>query len=103
MKIFEDNKCKKLLTEIHLGTVEALKEKEIVIYIQNDSSAILENLEFRFPKLPDSEKLEIINAPKTMQANAIESMKIKWKPSLNFKQALNVQLEIIGDEIYYAK
>jgi hypothetical protein len=103
MKLFEDNKCKKLLNEISFGTVEALKEKELVIYLQNDSSAVIENLEFRFPKLPDTEKLEIINAPKTMQPNSIESLKLRWKPSLNFKSALSVELSIIGDEIYYAK
>jgi hypothetical protein len=103
MKIFEDNKCKKLLESVHLGTVEALKEKELVVYVQNDSEAVLENIEFRFPKLAETEKLEIINAPKTMQPGTIESLKIKWKPSLNFKQALNVSLEIIGDEVYYAK
>lgn len=103
MRIFEDNKCKKLLESVHFGTVEASKEKELIVYIQNNSEAVLENIEFRFPKLAESEKLEIINAPKTMQPGTVESLKLKWKPSLNFKQALNLSLEIIGDEIYYAK
>lgn len=103
MKIYEDSKQKKLLTEIHFGTVEALKEKEIVLYVKNDSEAVLENIVFNFPKLADTEKLEIINAPKTMQPNSIEQLKIKWKPSLSFKSSLSVSLEIIGDEIYYAK
>jgi hypothetical protein len=102
MKLFEDSKCKKLLTEIHLGTVEATKEKEIVLYLQNDSEAVLENIEYRFPELPKSEVLEI-TAPKEMKPNSIESMKIRWKPSLNFRKALNVKLELVGDEIFYAK
>jgi len=102
MKIFADNKCKNLLTEIHLGTVEAPSEKEIVLYIRNDSEATLESLEFRFPKLPDSEKLEIINAPKTMQPNTVESIKIKWRPSLKFNKALDVPLEIVGSEVFYS-
>lgn len=102
MKIFEDNKCKKQLNVVHFGTVDAQSQKELVVYLQNNSGAVLENLTFSFPKLPDTEKLEIINAPKTMQPNAIESIKIRWKPSLNFKSALSVSLEIAGSEIFYA-
>jgi len=101
MKLYSDNKCKTLVESINFGTVEASNEKELVIYIKNDSESVLENLAYEFPSLPDTEKLEILNAPKTMQPGAIESMKIRWQPSLNFKKALNVSLEISGNEVYY--
>jgi hypothetical protein len=103
MKIYSDGKEGKVLTEINFGTVEALTEKEMTLWVKNDSGAVLENIEFRFAKLPSTETLEIMNAPTTMQPQAIVPMTIKWRPSLSFKQALKVALEVVGDSIYYAK
>jgi hypothetical protein len=102
MRIYEDKSLKKELKKIDFGIVEASNQKELTIFLKNDSEATLEELNFNFPKLPNTELLEIVNAPRNMQPNATDSLKIRWKPSLNFKQALSLELEITGNQVFYS-
>ncbi|RLJ09964.1 MAG: hypothetical protein DRP15_01720 [Candidatus Aenigmatarchaeota archaeon] len=101
MKIFADKELKEEIKTIHFGKVEAGKEKTITVWLYNDSKAILTNLKVKIiGKLPKTEKVEILDAPVTIQPGEASPLVLRWKPSLNFKQALEVTLKITGEEVY---
>ena len=102
MKIFKDPNLQEEITSIYFGKVEAGKSKRITVYLYNDSEAVLTNLTYEFPSLPGSEKLEI-NGPITIQPKSSQPLTIEWKPSVNFKKALELPLTIKGEEVYLAK
>lgn len=102
MKIWADADKKIPLQKIHFGKVEVGNEKVLTVYLENDSKAVLSNLEFVFPHLPPSEVLDV-QGPTTIQPGKIEPLVLKWKPSPKFKKALVVDLQIKGEEIYLAE
>jgi len=102
MKIWADAEKKIPLQKIHFGKVEVGNEKTLTVYLENDSKAVLSNLEFVFPHLPPTEILEV-HGPTTIQPGKMEPLVLKWKPSPKFKKALIVDLQIKGEEIYLAE
>lgn len=102
MRIFADPDLKYPIDEIHFGKVEIGQEKVIVVYLHNDSTAILSNLLYNFPTLPPSELLEV-HGPTTIQPGKTEPLTLKWRPSMKFKKALSLPIEITGEEIYLAE
>jgi len=103
MKLFESADLKKQLKNIYLGEVEAGQQKELKVYMLNDGESAFKELKYSFPKLPKTELLEIIDPPVFIDPHQAKALVIKWKPSLNFKKALELTLEITGKEIYVAK
>lgn len=102
IRIFEDKETLKEAKLIHFGTVKAGMIKVIVYYLKNDSETILTNLFYSFPNLPPSEVL-FVEGPTTIQPYGVEPLKLTWKPSPNFRQALSLDLEITGEEIFVAR
>lgn len=103
MKIYADKEKKQPLDFIHFGIVKAGDSKTITVYLYNDSKALLTNLQFQIRKnIPGAEQIEILDAPVTIQPKSLQPLKIKWSPSRTFKRALEVTLEIIGEEVYLA-
>jgi len=102
MKIFTDKDLKKEIKTINFGKVKVGEKKEITVWLYNDSKGILTNLVFEFfgPALPPSEKIEIIEAPITIQPGKAEPLTLRWKPSPQFKKALEVGLRVTGELIY---
>lgn len=102
MRIYEDPEAKNEIEFIHFGKVKAGETKEVTVYLKNDSKAVLTNLIYEFPTLPPTEVLKV-EGPITIQPEAIEALKVKWSPSMEFKQALTVSLKITGEEVYVAE
>lgn len=101
MKIWADREKKIPLSRIHFGKVEVGSEKTLTVYLENDTKAILSNLQYNFSSLPSTEVLEV-HGPSIIQSGTIEPLILKWKPSPSFKKALTVDLLIKGEEIYMA-
>ena len=102
MRLFEDPEMKKPLMKINFGIVEAGKSKTLIIYMLNNSKAVLSNLEYKFPALPASEVLHV-EGPITIQPGKDDKLTLTWKPSMVFKKALVIDLSIKGEEIYLAE
>jgi len=102
MKIYDDPELKKLIQTIHFGKVEAGSSKTITLYLLNDSKAVLTNLVYEFPSLPSSETLEV-HGPITIQSGKQGELILTWKPSVNFKRALVLDLLIRAEEVYLAE
>lgn len=103
MKLYADSNKKNELRMISFGKVKAGEQKEIDVWIWNDSKAMLTNIEYKFPNLPKSEVLEFIHKPPVnIQPDDIVIIALRWKPSLNFKQALDIEMEITAEEVYMA-
>lgn len=104
MKIFADKELKTEVVTIDFGIVEAGSSKEITLHLYNETKAVLSNLEFVFPPiLPEPGRLTLVKMPKTIQPGKSAELVLKWSPSMNFKQALEVPIVIKGDEIYLAE
>ena len=99
MKFFDDPELKKSIQSVNFGKVKVGTSEEKIIYILNDSDAILTNLVYEFPSLPATEVLKI-EGPVTIQPKKVGKLLLTWKPSANFKKALKVDIDITGDEIY---
>lgn len=104
MKIFDDKELTNEIEVLDFGIVEAGSSKIITLYLYNETKAVLSNIEFVFPpSLPEPERLTIEKISKTLQPGKSAEMILKWSPSMNFKQALEVPIIIKGDEIYLAE
>jgi len=103
MKLFESVDLKKQIKNIYLGQVEAGTTKELKVYLFNDTDALFTELKYSFPKVPKTETLVLIDPPTTIEPHQAKPITIKWKPSLEFRKALELQLEITGKEKYIAK
>lgn len=99
MKLFADAGFKNEIKSINFGIVDAGTCKELSVFIYNDLEAMMTNLRF---KIPPIEGLEIIQSPITIQSKKGEKFTLKWCPTMKFKKALIVTLEISGDEVYLA-
>lgn len=103
MKIYEDQEKKKPLNVIYFGIVKAGGSKTVQVYLYNDSSAMLTNLEFQIKKnIPEAKQISIIDPPVTIQPQTFQPLKIKWSPSKTFKRALEIMIIIKGEEVYMA-
>lgn len=102
MKLWLDKEKTQPVTKISFGKVEAGTSKTVTVYLENDSDAVLTNLEYIVPSLPPTEVLKV-EGPVTVQPHEIVPITITWKPSLSFKKALSVSLEIRGEEVYLAE
>jgi len=103
MKLYDDISMKNQITSIYLGEVEAGQQKEIRVYLFNDTDGYFKDLKYSFPKLPRTETLEIIDAPIYIDPHSAKPLTIRWKPSANFRKALELQLDITGKEVFIAK
>ena len=104
MKMYKDQDLKEEIKFIHFGKVEAGSSKTVTVWLQHtNKTAILTNLKFKFPSLPKTEKLEVVNAPITIQPKAKAPLTLKWSPSKSFKQALEVEIILEGEIVYIAK
>jgi len=104
MKIYEDEKKRKEIEIIYFGIVKAGDSKTITVYIYNDGTAVLTNLEFKMTKsIPEAKQIKIINPPITIQPDTLQPLKLKWSPARTFKKALEIVIVIEGEEIYLAK
>ena len=101
--MYKDRNLKEQIEYIDFGIVEAGTSKEIIIYLYNDTRAVLTNLEFVKPNMAEPNSLVVAKMPKTIQPGKIEELIIRWSPSMNFKQALEVPIIIKGDEVYLAE
>ena len=105
MKIYEDEACTKPLDFIDFGEVYAGESKEVIIYVKNDSDkAILKEFTIKYilPKEKPNllgEKLDV-KFPERVLPNSIELVALSWFPSLNFKDALQIEIEIEAKESY---
>lgn len=102
MKMYSDKELKNEISYIDFGTVEAGTKKRITIYLLNDSEAILNNLIFDFP-VEFLEQLEIISFPQRIDPSKTGELVLEWKPSKEFKKALQVPITIKAEEIYLAQ
>jgi len=102
MKLFKDAMLKEEIEVLDFGIVEAGSSKTLTIYLYNDTKAVVSNLSFNFGVLPEK-SLEIISAPKTIQPGKTDKLVLKWSPTMNFRQALEVPITISGDEVYLAE
>ena len=105
MKIFADKELQQEINEIYFGKVKAGEEKVLTVYLFNETKAIFANLAFEVmvrEKTP-KEIIEIPNPPLTIQPGTAEPLILKWRPTRNFKEALEVGLRITGEEVYTAK
>lgn len=102
MKLWADAEKTQPLETISFGKVEAGKSKTITVYLENDSKAVLTNLQYEFPNLPPSEVL-LVEGPVTVQPGEIVPLKLTWKPSLSFRQSLKLDLVIKGEEVYLSE
>jgi len=102
MKIFADKELKKEIKTINFGKVKVGGNKEVTVWLYNDSKGILTNLVFEFfgPPLPPTERIEIVEAPVTIQPGKAEPLTLKWKPSSKFEKALEVALRVTGELVY---
>jgi len=102
MKIFADKELKKEIKTIHFGKVKVGESKEVTVWLYNNSKGILTNLDFELtgPELPPSEKIEIVEAPVTIQPGKAEPLTLRWKPSAKFEKALEVGLRVTGELVY---
>jgi hypothetical protein len=101
MKIFKDKELKKPLEQIHFGIVEAGSSKTITVFLFNDTSALLTDLEFQVrTNLPET--VEIIDSPSTMEPKSVKPLKLKWSPKAKVKKALKGEIIIRGVEVYFS-
>ena len=105
MKIFADKELKKEIKTINFGKVKVGESKEVTVWLYNDSKGILTNLAFEFfgSTLPPTEKIEIVEAPVTIQPGKAEPLTLRWKPSSKFEKALEVGLRVTGELVYVSK
>jgi len=103
MKLYEDKEKTHPLQSIYFGKVKAGEEKIIEVWLYNDSEAMLANIEYKFPNLPKTETLEFVRKPPiNIQPKDTVVITLRWKPSLNFKSALDLEMEITAEEVYMA-
>jgi len=103
MKMYKDKDLKEEIKFIHFGKVEAGSSKTITIWLEHtNKTAIFTNLKFKFPSLPKTEKLEVVDAPITLQPKSKAPLTLKWSPSKSFKQALEVEIILDGEIVYVA-
>jgi hypothetical protein len=102
MKIYRDPEFTDEIKDgelIHFGVVKAGDTALKVIYILNDTEAILQKFIYEFPDAK-KDKLTIINSPPVVAPNGTDSFTIKWDPGLDFKRALKTSIKIKAEEIY---
>jgi len=100
MKLFNDSELKHEITEntsISFGEVEVGLKKDITIYIYNDTDGELENIELDIPKNND---VTIIEKPEKINKHSHSPVTLRWKPSLDLRQALKTEITIAAKEIY---
>lgn len=102
MKIFSNPELTEEIKVINFGIVKAGETKELTLYLYNDSKALLTNLTFEFGPLPEP-NLKVLEAPVTIQPHESQVLKLRWSPTLTFRQPLEVNLLILGEEIFLSK
>lgn len=97
MRVFKDKDLKYEIQTIDFERVEAGSTKELVLYLYNDSSAILEDLEF----IVSGDKfLKIVKSPKRIAPFGVEELRIAWSPPLDLKRGLKAEIFIKGIGLY---
>ena len=97
IKIFKDKQLKEDVTEeLNLGIVEAGESKEFTFYAKNDYKADLINLNFSI----EHKEVKILEAPKTLQADEVGELKIKWTPSVTLEEGLKTKINIKGAALW---
>jgi len=100
VKIYRDAELKDEVTEadrISFGEVEVGLKKEITIYILNDTDGELENIEL---DIPENHGVTIIDKPETINKHGSTPVTLRWKPSLDLREALETNMIITAKEIY---
>lgn len=100
MKMFKDKEKKEEIFELNFERVEAGTSKELKVYLFNDSTGFLQDIEVSF-KVP-REDLEILDAPKGMNPGELVIFRVKWSPSLKLKKGLRVLFLFKAIEVFPA-
>jgi len=98
MKIYKD---KELTQEIDGnildgGIVDAGETKIVTFYVQNDSSAILQDLKFAV----DDKEIEIIEAPIELQKLESKKLVIKAIADVNIEKRIEGRIKITGKKLW---
>ena len=96
MKIYKDKNRLQEVTSISFGEVEAGQTQDIILYLYNETKALLRNLNI---KVSHSD-VKIVSAPTQILPESIETLRLRWLPSLIIKKKLECSINIVGEEIY---
>lgn len=111
MKLFEDKELTQPIEgTFSFGIVPVGETKKVTIWLKNDSSpkvtGYLKNLTFEVKCLDpeteniiETEKINILEAPKHLDAYAIAPLVLEWTPNISLEQGLKAKLCILGQKI----
>jgi len=96
MKLYADKEMKKPIYFVPFGEVQIGASKEMVVFVHNESLNTIKDLEF-FVHVPE---VELLSGPRVLEGKGVESLTVKWTPSVTVKRGLNVDIDWEGVEVY---
>lgn len=96
MKLFKDTELKEEIVTLDFGIVDAGGKKEYNFYVQNDSKAVLNNIDFAVIH----PEVQIVSAPKTLKSQEVAKLVLEWNPSVTLKEGLKTTLKVSATELW---
>ena len=84
--------------EVRFGVVSVGSSKEFDYALVNDNGTEVTDIVISFEK--DNAELFVVEAPEYLEDGERGLVKIKWTPSLKYKEGLHAKVCIKGMEIY---
>jgi len=111
MKLYSDNNLSTPIENaISFGVVPVGDTKTLELWLKNDSSprvtGLLKNLVFNVQcfnpdtdEVIESEKVNVIEAPKEMSPYAVAKIVLEWSPAVDLEAGLKAKLTISGNKV----
>ena len=96
MKIFKDKELMEEISILDFGIVPAGETERFKFWVMNDSNAFLKDMEFSI----EHAEVEVIEAPKNLNAKEVRELTIEWSPSITLKEGLKASLRIRSIELW---
>lgn len=97
MKLYKDiNLTEEIPEVIDFGIVPAGEKKQVIVYVYNDTNALLRDLEFTV----DHNEVQILKAPLEIVAKHESELILEWSPSVTLKEGLQAKLSVTGKELW---
>ena len=96
MKLYKDKDLMEEIDILDLGIVPAGEVKSFTFWVVNNSNATLRSLEFTI----EHEEVEILEAPKMLNAQSVDELVIEWSASVTLKQGLRAKLRVRAEEFW---
>ena len=90
------NKENQEIETLDLGIVKAGDKKEYEYILQNETPRKVIEIKVEI----GNEEVEILEAPKEMNANSTATLRLAWAPSLTVKRGLKSLVKVTASELY---